>query len=309
MKSNSKITSFLTGLALVSASASSFAAVGDGPRAYQPGPVGTKRVTFMPMHQNSSFNIDGSPSEPAARVKADILAVQYTQIMDFTGRTAALFGLLPLAEISAELLDTPVKVEESGVGDVVVGGILSLVGAPAMTPKEFAAFKPGFTAGVVGKLTLPTGSYDRDNALNIGTNRWAFQLGGITSWYLGEGLTAGKVTSIEVTPSVTFYGDNDSPPSGDRLKQKPMYSLGVNLTHDFNSQFWGSIDSLYTNGGEGETDGQESDADTEKFLLGVSVGTYLPQGFGLQLNYGQTLKNDSDGYDDHLVRIKISKNL
>ncbi|WP_281649122.1 transporter [Parendozoicomonas sp. Alg238-R29] len=292
---------------LVSVSGHALAGVGDGPRAYQVAPVGSQRLSIMPIHQNSSFHIDGSPSEPSARIKADILAMQYTHILDVGGNTTGLFAVVPYADISAKLLDTKRETGASGVGDLVVGAIFGLTGASAMTPKEFAAYKPGFTAGLLTKLTLPTGRYDEDNLLNIGTNRWAVQLGGAFSWYFGESLTAGNNTSIELTPAVTFYGDNDSPRNADKMEQRPVYTLEANATHDFSSRYWGSIDALYSIGGATETDGVKSQSDTEKFLLGATVGMYLPHGYGLQLNYGKTLKVDSDGYKDHLIRIKLSK--
>ena len=283
------------------------AGVGDGPRAYQVGPVGIQKINVMPINQDSSFNIDGSPAEPAARIKAKLVALQYTSLIDISGKTAGLFVIAPMGEVTGDLLKTSKQGENSGLGDIVVGGVIGLAGAPAMTMQEFATYKPEFGFGLLGKITLPTGEYSADKMFNLGANRWAAQLGGVLSWYFGESLLPGQVTSFELTPTITVYGDNDDPTSGDLLEQKELYTLEANLTHDFNSQFWGSVDALYLIGGATITDGIKAENETEKFLLGATVGAYLPNGYSLQLNYGKTLKVDSDGYNDHLVRLKISK--
>ncbi len=283
------------------------AGVGDGPRAYQIAPIGSQKLSFIPMHQNSSFNVDGSPSEPAARIKVDILAVQYTNVVQIGSQTAGLFALVPTGKVEGKLINTPKKGDNRGMGDAVIGAIVGLSGAPAMSPQEYGRFNPGLSFGLLGKLTLPTGEYDSDKLFNLGANRWAAQIGGVMTHYFGDSLIPGQVSSLEVIPSVTFYGDNDSPHNADKLEQKPLYALETHLTHDFSSRLWGSIDALYNIGGATTTDGVKSDTDTEKFALGFTLGTNLPHGFNLQLNYGKTLKVDSDGYHDHLVRLKIAK--
>lgn len=283
------------------------AGVGDGPRAYQVAPVGSNSISFIPMHQNSSFNVDGSPSEPAARIKADIFALSYTRVFDLAGKTAGVFLLAPWADITGDLIDTPKSGTDNGLADVVVGGVVGIIGAPAMSTKEYVKFKPGFSMGILGLLTLPVGKYNSDDLFNVGANRWAAKMGTVMTWFLGDGLLPGQVTSLELTPSVSIYGDNDDPRDANKLEQKPLYSVEAHVTHDFNEHFWGSIDALYVIGGSTITDGVKSDSDTEKFALGASVGAYLPHGFSLQFNYGKTLKVDTDGFNDHLVRIKLSK--
>ncbi len=259
------------------------------------------------MHQNSSFNVDGSPSKPAARIKVDLAVLQYTNLIKVSNKTAGLFAIVPMGKVTGELINTPMEGKNSGVGDIVLGGVIGLKGSPAMTAQQFVAYKPDFSFGLLGELTLPVGEYDSDKLFNLGANRWAGQLGAVFAWYFGQSLLPGQVTSIELTPSVTIYGDNDDPNNAERLEQKPLYSLETNFTHDFNSRYWGSVDSLYIIGGATITDGVKADNETEKFVLGASIGAYLPNGFSLQLNYGKTLKVDSDGYNDHLVRVKFSK--
>ena len=284
-----------------------YAGVGDGPRAYQVAPVGSQSMSILPIYQNSRFNIDGSPSEPIARIEVNLVALQYSFITEVADQTAGFYVVLPTGEVNGKVINTSKSGESSGIGDIIIGGVIGLNGAPAMTPKDFSTYKPEFGVGLLMELTLPTGEYDSNKLFNLGSNRWSTRMGAVVSWYFGESLLPGQVTSIELVPTVTFYGNNDDINNGNILEQEPVYALEANFTHDFNTLFWGSIDALYKVGGRAITDGIRAEGDTDIFALGATVGTYLPEGFSLQLNYGQTLKVDTDGYRDHLVRIKLSK--
>lgn len=295
------------GFLLILLSGFSVAGVGDGPRATQLAPVGTRTLNVMPIHQNTSFNVDGSPAEPAARIKADLVAVQLTRVDEVAGRAAGFFALVPGGELDGKLLGTSKQSSNSGVADPVLGMVIGVVGSPALSPQAFSSYKPDFTLGFQSKLTLPLGSYDADETFNLGANRWAFQVALPVAWYFGEGLMPGQLTSLELTPGVTWYGDNDDLTDAEKLEQRPLYSLEMNFTHDFTRRFWGSVDALYVIGGATVTDGVRAGNETEKFALGGTLGMYLPRGFGVQLNYGKTLQVDTDGYHDHLIRIKLTK--
>lgn len=282
------------------------AGVGDGPRIYQAAPVGTQIMTVIAARQNSNYNIDGNPFEPAARVEADALAAQYTKVVEIANRTAGVFALLPYADVEGNLIGGARQPASKGIGDVQIGAVIGLIGSPAMDAKQFAAFDPGFSFGVVGKLSLPTGKYDSNKAINLGTNRWATQLGAVFAWYFGDSLRPGSVTSLEFTPNVWLYGDNEDPRGANVLEQDPLYNLEMHLTHDFSQQFWGALDAVYKTGGATTTDGIPSGDDIDTIGVGFTIGTYLPDGMNLQFSYGETVDNDIDDFDDWLYRIKFS---
>lgn len=284
-----------------------YAGIGDGPRAFQIGPINAQKLGFMSSQKDSSFNLDGSPAEPAARVKGDFLALQYVKVTQINGRVIGLFGFVPYGTVSQTLLHSTTQAESSGVGDISLGSVFGLYGAPALKLKEYVKFKPNFSAALLTKLTLPSGKYSQEKYANLGSNRWSFRTGGVFAWYFGESLLPGQNTSIEFTPSVTFYSDNNQPYQAKTLAQKELYSFEANVTHDFSRKFWGSLDALYVIGGATITDGIKSENETKKFALGASLGMFFPEGLAMQINYGKTLKVDSQGYNDYSLRLKISK--
>lgn len=288
-------------------SISVFAGIGDGPRAFQIGPVGVQKIGITPTHKNSNFNLDGSPAEPSARVISDFVAIQYATVTEVNGQAVGLFAYAPFGKVSQTLLQASKVSESSGLGDVSFGFALGLYGAPALKLKEYVQFKPSFTFGLTGKVSLPTGEYNQDKFANLGSNRWSVKVGAALSWYFGESLLAGENISFELTPGVTFFGENSDPYQADSLKQTQLYSLEANLTHDFSNIIWASIDALYVIGGVTVTDGKRADNETEKFALGGTVGVFISPGFTAQLGYGKTLKIDSEGYKDYSLRLKVSK--
>ncbi|RDH85529.1 MAG: hypothetical protein DIZ78_11360 [endosymbiont of Escarpia spicata] len=283
------------------------AGVGDGPRAYQLAPVGTEVVTVIGVRQNSNYNLDGSPTSPAARVEVTAMAFQYTRVIDVGGNAAGLFAVLPFAGADGTLLNGARQPSSEGLGDVIVGGVVGLIGSPALNPKEFGAYKPGFGFGIVGKLALPTGEYDSSKAINIGTNRWSLQLGTALSWQFGDSMRPGEVTSLELTPMVSIYGDNEDPNGGNVLEQDPLYGLEMHVTHDFNRMFWGAFDAVYSAGGATTLDGVAASDDVEVIGVGFTIGATLPRGTNLEFSYGETIKDDLDSYDDAIYRIKIKQ--
>lgn len=283
------------------------AGIGDGPRAFQIGPVGATKIGITPTHKDSNFNIDGSRAEPAARIISDIVAFQYATVSKLNGQVVGLIVYAPFGKISKKSLETSKVAKSEGAGDLSLGIAIGLYGAPALKLKEFVRFKPSFSFGLTGKVILPTGEYNQDKFANLGSNRWSAKIGAALSWYFGESLLAGQNTSFELTPGVTFFGENSDPYEADSLKQTELYSLEANFTHDFSKRIWASIDALYLIGGATITDGIRADNETEKFALGGTLGVYISPGFTAQLGYGKTLKIDSDGYKDYSLRIKVSK--
>lgn len=295
-------------LAAAALSAPAFAGVGDGPRAYAPAPAGTNLLTLSYMHENSAFNIDGSPAEPAARIKANVLALQYTRVFDLFGQTAGGFVALPVGRVNGTVIGTSLRGEDSGLADMQAGMVVSLFGAPAMDPKAYGAAQPGWSLGLLAKVSAPTGSYSASKSVNLGSNRWAAQIGLPISWYIRGSYRPGSVTTLEVTPAVWLYADNTDPSGGAGSQSRdPLWSLEAHLTHDFTPRIWGSLDFLHSFGGGTTTDGADDDNAAHATELGATAGFAIGSGYAVQFSYGRTFDSSTDGLDDDLFRIKFSK--
>ena len=229
------------------------------PRAYWPGPTGTKVVSLGYGYTDGDVLVD--PAIPVESVdnKTQSLALSYYQIFGLAGRTAGLAITLPAATatIRADLGSDEVSRTVSGMSDLKVRLGINLIGAPAMTPPEFKQWRKNLVPRILGaslKIQLPTGEYNNDRVANIGTSRWAMkpELGYI------EGLGTRDRWGLEMALGVWIYGKNDSF-LGDRLEQEPMLSAEAHLVRLLPGAKWASIDLNYYQGGQTTREGVTQD--------------------------------------------------
>ncbi|MFZ0257570.1 MAG: transporter [Gammaproteobacteria bacterium] len=117
------------------------------------------------------------PSLPIKDVDAEVhtVAVNYVRVLDFWGQSGKIALVAPYAHLSAsgEVLGQSRKVERSGLGDIALRLSLNLYGAPALSLQEFRGYRQDTIVGVTLLATAPTGQYDPQKLINIGTNRWS----------------------------------------------------------------------------------------------------------------------------------------
>jgi hypothetical protein len=280
-------------------------AQGDGPRAYQILPDGTRLLTTYVMGLRGNQTAAAGTVVDGGDIDVDLAVAQYTQSFALAGRQAAAFGLLPYGEVSGRL-DGPfdaIRGSSTGFGDPILGLIVGLVGPAPLTLKEFVAYRPGFALGALAKVTLPVGSYDRDRFLNVGGNRWALQLGVPMAWYVGESFLDPALTTIEFLPSVQVFGDNDDPRGADSTGQDPLLRIEAHLTRNVHQAVWLSLDGLYVHGGETSTDGRDNDDAQSAFELGATVGVAFSRTSSVKLSYGEVVSRNDGGPDGYMVRL------
>jgi hypothetical protein len=273
-------------------------AVGDGPRVFWAVPVDTNVITPMWISLDSNFGFDSSLIIPDAEFNTNILALMYTRAISIGGNLGSVSVIVPGAKVDASLGNLPAfQGESSGLGDITVMGVMSLMGAPAYSKEEFASYTPETIVDLLVAVTAPTGEYDSGKTINLGTNRWSFRVGAPIMHFFSTG--PGNSTSLEVQPSVTFFTDNDDA----SLEQDPLYKVEAHLTHDFNMMLWGSLDAMYTTGGETTVNGIEKDNSQRSLGLGVSLGAFFSKTLGMTMSYGKIVSNNEHSQDGTMFRM------
>jgi hypothetical protein len=282
---------------------------GDGPRAFFIVPADTNILSAYYYWVESDLSVDGTFTIDGT-LRNDILVAQYTRTFDVGGRNVGLFGLIPYVAVDGNLdvPSSPVNFETQAFGDILIGGVIGLAGNPALTPAAYVTAKPGLEVGLFAKITLPTGEYDPDSAVNIGANRYSFQLGLPVVWYLGESYLDPSLTTIEITPAVLFFTDNENPGGGaGSTGQDPLYTLEAHVTRNINSANWLSLDALYTWGGETSTDGDGADNPREALGLGASWNIAFNPQTSLKVSYGTNVYANENGGEGQLVRLILTR--
>ena len=147
------------------------------PRAYWPAPVGTNVAVLV--YQRNSGDIVIDPSLPITGVESEIdyLQVGYQRFFSLFGRTTTVQLNLPWADGSTEgIVDGEFRQRNTtGLTDARLRLAINLKGAPAMDAAGFQALRndPKTIIGASILVQAPTGEYDSDRLINLGTNRWA----------------------------------------------------------------------------------------------------------------------------------------
>jgi len=230
------------------------------PRTYWPAPKGTRLLILGYAHQTGDVVTD--PSIPItgvdSRIDSGVLA--YQQTVDLFGRTANFQVEVPYVDgtTTGMVSDEPGRRDVSGIGDIAATLTINLLGAPSMSPADIRELRqqprPILGAGI--KVVAPTGKYEADKLINIGTNRWAMRL------QLGYIRPLSQKWLLEMSAGAWFFQDNDEF-LGMTREQDPIGALNFHLVRRFRPGFWASLDLNYYLGGH-TTVGGDRNADLQR---------------------------------------------
>jgi hypothetical protein len=221
------------------------------PRAYSNAPLGVNFLIIGYAYTEGGLAFDPALplTEPDLSTSGPVIA--FARSLELFGKSAKFDVIAPAASLSGSALlnGSPVERDVDGMFDTRFRVSVNLLGAPALSLKEFAGYKPDLIVGVSLQVSAPTGQYDNTRIVNLGGNRWWFKP------ELGVSKTRGPWT-LEGKAAVTLYTDNDDFFGGQTRSQDPMYSLQGHAIYNFRPGVWGSVDATYFTGGRTTIDGE-----------------------------------------------------
>ena len=235
---------------------------------------------------------------------ADVNAwlARYGYSFNLAGKTARVDGILPYVSGTWQGLvggEPGFRTIRAG-GDPLLRLSVNLYGAPALSAPElrdyFAERPVRTTVGASLAVSLPLGSYDPEELINVGRNRYTLRP------QVGVLHTRGD-WSFELTGSVFFFSNNDDFVESVTLSQDPVLALQGHVTRNFKGGFWLGAGLAYAAGGEVELDGQPVSYKVDNLLVNM-VGGYrvsARQSVMLAWQQGRTQINVGSDYDSWLL--------
>jgi len=276
----------------------------DGARVNWPLPINTNIVTATVVNGTANASMSVFDRVQAdVDIDSDLYVLSYLRSQAILGRTVHWQALLPAGSQST---NSPLPLSTNrtyadGLGDVSIGGTINLIGAPELPVREALRYEVDLNVSLGVLVTFPTGSYDKDEVLNMGSNRWSTRISlpivkSLTDW------VPARRTTLEVTPAVVFFGDNDNS-VGSTIKQDPVYSVEAHLTRDMTSKAFISLDYTWIDGGDqaftdnttGLSAGATSGLGAQ--LAGVTLGFKINDNLNLNLTHMQTIGESSDPFE------------
>ena len=268
----------------------------DGPRMYWNAPVGMNILqTYAWFISGNQAVTSGAQYNPDISADINLALVGYNYAYDVSGHSALFSAVITAGNISGEFLN--ISQSERGLGDLYLQSTFNIFGAPALSYEEFATYKQKTILSLLLGVNMPTGDYDINSDLNMGANRWAVRVGLPFVQTLGD-WKPGEITTLEILPSVWYYGDNDDYGAlSQKLEQDPLYVIEAHLTRDITPAFYVSLDYLYQTGGETTLNDIKNNDSQNIDSLGATFGHMINEQLQFLFRYSATLSPANDELD------------
>jgi len=148
-------------------------------------------------------------------------------------------------ELNALVNKVDSTVQKYGFMDPTFRISMILVGDKALSLKEFPNREiKKFKFGTSFKISAPLGKYEPSKTINLGSNRWGFQLKVAGSYFVTKNFI------LELHVDSWFFTENTNYIGGNTLKQKPLLSTQLHMAYIFNPKMWLSASIGQVGGGE-----------------------------------------------------------
>lgn len=282
-------------IAAIAWASNSFAAMDIDMTDFVPAPAGTDALlSYTTFIKRRSYTANGEPKvDRDTKLNSVTEILRYTHYMDLGGYTFAPQILLPFAHLYDGKLGGTSLDDTSGVGDPILAAPLWLLNG------EDTKFV------IAPYLFVPIGSYKSDRDLNVGDNRWKFdlQVGG-TQKIADDFLLEASVESM-------WHGSNNDASAGNRtkLEQDNTYQAQLWLSYTPPTDKRWTFGAGYSKswGGEQTVDSVDSGVATKVSQARLQASRFITPTFQVQGLLQRDLEMEGGFKEDVHVTIRLLK--
>lgn len=244
------------------------------PGDYEALPVGaTIGVVYYQHSTTDSAYANGHKVSSDFNLTSNVGILRLLHVYQLTDRlTLEPQFLLPFGRVSSSG-DASALGNTSGVGDLTL-----------TAPLKYRLNEANDILGATVYLTAPTGNYDRDDALNLGANRWKVDLQAAYVKHVGE------KWAVDLVGDAIWYSDNDDfGSSSARREQEVSYGAQLMGRYIVDPGTSLAVGLGHTWGGENQIDGTAQDDRAETTNLRVTANKFFTAKDQLQVQLGRDL--------------------
>ena len=242
------------------------------PRSLTNLPVGMNFVIGGYSYAQGNILLD--PALPIEDLNAKLHAalVAYMRSINIFGLAGKVDVVLPWAsgDWTGKFTGIDTSRSVSGMGDARIRLAVNFLGAPALRKEEFPGYQPSGISGISLQIIAPTGQYDFERLINLGSNRWAFRPQWGFARYLNKWI-------VETYLSARFFTVNNNFVDGNELKQNPFGAIKFHAIRSFPRNWWLAFDAGYGFGGKTFVNGEERDSRISTIRLGLTFAVPVGQ--------------------------------
>lgn len=241
------------------------------PHAYDDTPVGTNQLELVYTYVHANASVDTSLIIAGANFNLNQGIVDYTHYFGLLHRLMWVEAALPIAGLGGSISGTNIRGSTTGTGDSSYQAAMLLKGGPALSVAQFKDYKPTTTLGVSFAVTAPTGSYQSNKILNLGSNRWSFKPELALSYPFGPD----QKWQFDAYANASFFTGNTSYRGRQILRQEPLPGLEGHISYALNDSVWASLDTRYSFRGVTLVNGVNQNNAQQNFILGSEMNVSL----------------------------------
>ena len=254
----------------------------------QPGeikaPAGTfnaAQMSYVYVEKGDKYT-HGSKTSSTSNIKQNAFLLRLSHAFEINQIPAIVYAASSINHLENRDVPNAANTNSNGIGDTTL--VFALWPYVDRAKEEYL--------GLATYLTLPTGEYDKNSAVNIGSNVYqtAFQAG-----YQRKLIDNVNWMSAR---DVVLARDNKQFLGNHKLEKDPLYNFQTGLQYVFNPTYSASVGYFYTVGGESALNSidQGNINKIHRYQL-TGQGIY---NFGrLMLQYGSEFANENSYIEDH----------
>lgn len=254
------------------------------PRAYVQVPVNATLLTSGVGFSKGDVLLD--PSLPIEDLNATVesASLGVSRTFSLFGQTAQALAVLPYtwAQATGKVFGQEESKNFNGISDMRVRLSVLLLGGKAISLSDLSKSASRTIVGASISVILPTGEYNSDKLINLGTNRWSFKPELALSQKIGERWMLDFYSGIWLfTTNDSFY------PGKSERKQDPLYAFQAHLSYNINRRMWAAFDATYYVGGQSSVNEIYNDDRQSNARLGATLVFPVAKANSVKIAYSQ----------------------
>ena len=215
------------------------------PRALTNLPIGTHFIIGGYGFASGNILMDQSLPLDDLDAKLHTFVGAYVRSFNFFGMSAKVDAIVPFAtgDWYYTYQGDDEYTQSNGFGDARLRISINFSGAPALKKEAYKDYVQKTIVGYSFQIVMPTGNYNNDQLVNLGSNRWAFKN------QLGLSKTLNKWT-LEGNLALWLFTKNPDFLNGNVRKQNPLATLKVHVIRSLQKRLWVSLGIGYGYGGK-----------------------------------------------------------
>jgi hypothetical protein len=230
--------------------------------------VGVNQLELDYARATADDSIDTSLVIGGSHLEVNEATVAYTRTFGIVHHLAWIRASVPFAYVTGSVAGTDLSRSTAGAGDASLQLTALLLGGPALSRADFEKYEPTTTVAVSLTVTGPSGQYDPNRVLNLGSDRWSLkpELG------ISHPFGPDQKWVVDGYFYVHFFTDNTEYHGTQILRQEPLPGVEAHISYNMTPNLWVSLDANYAFRGNTVVEGVDQN-DAQKNLT-VGTETY-----------------------------------